>query len=455
MTSDANDPRRVSKPGDQCFVWIWLPEQAEPVVAGTVVRDKGEVERYVFKYGKKYLERPDAISIYDGDLPLGPEVMTPSDGHELALSIRDALPDNWGRRVIVNNLTGRNGDEINPDAYSEMTYMLESGSDRIGALDFQRSRDKYIPREDDEVTLKDLLTFSDLVQAGESPPKELAKAILHGSSIGGARPKALITDKGSSTQQSRKMIAKFSSASDHLAMVKGEFATMRMAANAGLNVASVQIENVSDRDVLLVERFDRYLLPCGKWARKAMVSALTWTQENELTSRHVAYTELAEFIREKFSNPEDNLKELFSRLTFNILCGNTDDHCRNHAAFWNGKSLTLTPAYDIAPQTRANQDARQAIDITPQNNASKLTNALQAAQSFLISETDARTIIDSQVESIVDSWPQVIDEAGMTSNEALFFEHRQILPPYAFEGYGTCPDLRPTAPKSSVEPTPF
>lgn len=109
----------------------------------------------------------------------------------------------------------------------------------------------------------------------------------------------------------------------------------------------------------------------------------------------------------------------------------------------------------ISPQSRGNHDARQAIKITPQNNASKLTNALQAAQSFLISETDARKIIDSQVESIVDSWPQVIDEAGMTSNEARFFEHRQILPPYAFEGYGTCPDLRPTAPKSSVEPTPF
>ncbi|AQT06707.1 phosphatidylinositol kinase (plasmid) [Acetobacter persici] len=453
MNTDSYHSRAVPK--EDCFVWIWLPGETEPVVAGKVQRVKGATERYAFAYRGAYREDQKSISIYDGDLPLRRGVFSPPADHGLASSLRDALPDNWGRRVIVNNLTGDKGRGIKEDAFDEMTFMLESGSDRIGALDFQKSSSEYIHRGNDEVTLQDLLTFADCVQAGKSVPVELDKAILHGSSIGGARPKALISDAGTGTGRPRKMIAKFSATNDPFGMVKGEFATMRMAADAGLNVAPVEIAQTLGRDVLLVERFDRDLLPGGKWARKAMVSALTWTQENELGSRHVAYTELAEFIRERFSNPEGNLREMFSRLTFNILCGNTDDHCRNHAAFWDGRSLTLTPAYDVAPQARGNYEARQAIAITPGNNASTLTNALQAAASFTISETDARKIINDQVEVIAENWPRVSEEAGITPDEALYFENRQILPHYAFDGYGPCPDLRPTNQKNMPAPDPF
>lgn len=137
-------------------------------------------------------------------------------------------------------------------------------------------------------------------------------------------------------------------------MVKAEFATMRLAACAGMSVAPVEIDRVLDRDVLLVERFDRISVETS-WQRRAMVSALTWTQENELAAHHISYQMLAEIIRARFSEPLENLTELFSRLCFNILVGNTDDHARNHAAFWDGKTLNLTPAYDIAPQRREHQ----------------------------------------------------------------------------------------------------
>ncbi|MBV1895581.1 MAG: HipA domain-containing protein [Rhodobacteraceae bacterium] len=48
------------------------------------------------------------------------------------------------------------------------------------------------------------------------------------------------------------------------------------------------------------------------------------------------------------------------RCGLNILVGNADDHARNHAAFWDGDVLALTPAYDIAPQVRAAHEANQA-----------------------------------------------------------------------------------------------
>ena len=174
--------------------------------------------------------------------------------------------------------------------------------------------------------------------------------MIQGSSIGGARPKALIRDQG------KKYVAKFSSSADLYSVVKAEFIALRLAALAGLNVAPVKLVKAANKDVLLIERFDR--LPKGdSWSRKAMVSALTLLGLDGIRARYASYETLAEIIRHRFTDPKDTLKELFSRLVFNVLCGNTDDHARNHAAFWNGKELTLTPAYDICPQGRTGNKA--------------------------------------------------------------------------------------------------
>jgi hypothetical protein len=110
-------------------------------------------------------------------------------------------------------------------------------------------------------------------------------------------------------------------------------------------------------------RFDR--VPKGDgWSRKAMVSALTLFGLDDMMARYASYETFAEIIRHRFTEPKATLTEVFSRLVFNILCGNTDDHARNHAAFWNGKELTLTPAYDICPQGRTGNEASQAMLIS-------------------------------------------------------------------------------------------
>jgi len=419
---------------ESLFVWVWLPGRAEPVVAGQVVRS-AETGALYFGYGRSYRDREDAIALFDMDLPIREGLIEPPTGHDLAPSIRDALPDRWGRRVIVNDLLGSRRDAINEDALGEITFMLHSGSDRIGALDFQTSAERFVPRVSAEATLEELQTFADLIEAGEKVPKALDQVILHGSSIGGARPKALITDKGG--ERPRKLIAKFSATNDVFAMVKGEFAAMRLAKHAGLDVANVEIERVLERDVLLIERFDR--VPVSDqtdWHRRAIVSALTWTQENELAARHIAYTELAEIIRARFRDPTRDLTELFARMCFNILVGNTDDHARNHAAFWDGKILELTPAYDIAPQRRGSAEAGQALNIVPGRNGAQLVTALEAASAFHLSEAEARYIIDGQVSAICAHWSAVCEAAGMLETERRYFAGRQILNPFAFEGYG-------------------
>lgn len=422
------------------FVWIWLPGAIEPVVAGQVLRNEDTGIIY-FGYGRSYRDRSDTIPIFTPALPIKEGLIDPPRGHILAPALRDALPDRWGRRVIVNELLGARRDEINEDAFGEMTFMLHSGSDRIGAIDFQQSAEKFVPRVSAEATLEELQAFSDLIEAGKEVPKALDRVILHGSSIGGARPKALITDTNG--DRPRKLIAKFSATNDVFAMVKGEFATMRLAQHAGLDVAHVEIGKVFDRDVLLVERFDReHAGECDSWYRRQIVSALTWTQENELSARHIAYTELAEIIRARFRNPSRDLPELFARLCFNILVGNTDDHARNHAGFWDGKMLELTPAYDIAPQKRGGAEANQALNIVPGRTAAHLVNAMAAASAFHLSEKEARDIIDRQVTAICEHWREVCEAAGMATTERAYFEGRQIFNSFAFEGFGAVPTLR-------------
>src|SRR3546814_12149439 len=92
-----------------------------------------------------------------------------------------------------------------------------------------------------------------------------------------------------------------------------------------------------------------------------MVSALTMFELDEMMAPYASYETLAEIIRHRFTAPKATLRELFGRMVFNILCGNTDDHARNHAAFWDGKMLELTPAYDICPQSRTGNIASQAM----------------------------------------------------------------------------------------------
>lgn len=319
MTSERSVPR-------QAFVWIWLPTKTQPIVAGRIERDG---DRYLFNYGRSYRDNPDRIPVYLPELPLGSGQIEPEAPLKLANSLRDAAPDAWGRRVIINRLTGLQGADAEMAELDELTIMLQSGSDRIGALDFQKSATDYVPREAGNTSLDELQRSADMVEEGVPLPPALAEVLEHGTAIGGARPKALV-EAGNA-----KYVAKFSSSNDTYSVVKGEFVAMRLAHLCGLTAAPVELTKALNKDVLLIERFDRVRAENG-WTRRALVSALTLLGLDEIMAAHASYQDLAEIVRARFTNPKETLRELFARMTFNILVGNTDDHARNHAAFWDG-----------------------------------------------------------------------------------------------------------------------
>ena len=417
MTSDASRPR-------EAFVWTWLPGRTSPVVAGRVRAQDG---RHAFVYGRSYLAREDAIPIYAPELPLRPGPIAPEPPLDIANALRDATPDAWGRRVIAHRLVGGPGGAPESDDLDELTFMLRSGSDRAGAIDFQASPSAYLPREGGNESLERLMAAAEHVDRGLPLAPGLSEALLHGTPIGGARPKVLIEDGGA------KHIAKFSRPTDAHSVVKAEFIAMRLAGIAGLRAAPVRLVRTMDKDVLLVERFDREPAE-GGWRRRAMVSALTLLGLDERLAAHASYETLADIVRGRFVAPTGTLEELFSRMTFNILVGNTDDHARNHAAFWDGSGLALTPAYDVCPQSRVGREASQGMRIHGRARRSQLSLCLAAAHKFLLSDKRALAIMRRQIAAVARNWDALCDEAALSDADRRLLWRRQFLNDLAFEG---------------------
>lgn len=417
----------ISKTGHaEAFVWIWLPGATIPTVAGRLSRDAAG-DGIAFAYDRGYVARPDAISIYGPELPLRTASGPPRPGLSMAGCLRDAAPDAWGRRTIAHFLSRSGHDAVDPSSLDDLTCLLASGSDRIGALDVQRSSTVYEPRAAEAASPEELLEAFERLDRGLPVPPDLDHALLQGSCVGGARPKAVIQEGDT------KFIAKFSAAGDVLDVVKAEFVAMRLAQAVGLDVAEVRIRRTAGRDVLLVRRFDRALAAEG-WTRTPMVSALTIFGLDEMMARYASYEDLCTAIRHGFEHPTETLRELFGRLVFNVLVGNTDDHARNHAAFWDGGRLKLTPAYDICPQGRSGNEASQAMLIAGEDRRSQLAACRAAAASFLLSTAEADAIMAEQVGIVREAWDEVCTEAGLPAVDRAAMWRRQILNPYAFEG---------------------
>jgi len=158
MTSKANKTEK------EAFVWIWLPGETKPIVAGRLEAEMhGGQGSILFNYGKRYLERINdgnpVMSIYEPELPLQPGMLPLLEGLSMPGCIRDAAPDAWGRRVIINKKLGLKGAGTDTAELDELTYLLESGSDRIGALDFQRSPTEYLPRVANNVDMEELIEY--------------------------------------------------------------------------------------------------------------------------------------------------------------------------------------------------------------------------------------------------------------------------------------------------------
>lgn len=396
----------------EAYVWVWLPRAISPVVCGRLLEENGVIR---FVYGRSYRDRDEAIPLDPHTLRLGSAPVTAPMPARLPGAIADAAPDNWGRRVIEYC--------ANQARLSELDYLLSGGGERIGALHFQRDPHHYQPPSQQPATLSQLAEAATYVETQAPLPEDLRLALEHGTSIGGARPKATIRDENG------YWIAKFSSSQDRFSVVESERATLELARVCGIEVCEHRLEYIGGKPVLLIRRFDRPEQPSGV-TRRLLLSALTLLQLDETEARLASYPDLAEVLRRLSRRPQTDTLELYRRMVFNILIGNGDDHAKNHACFWDGEWLELTPAYDLLPTPRIGQEGRQAMDVGDIGKTSTLSNARSQAGRFGLTTDQADTVIADTRTRMAD-WKAVFQQAGVPPAEIDRLSQTTIMSPVA------------------------
>jgi serine/threonine-protein kinase HipA len=327
----------------ECFVHIALPGDPDFVTAGRfrVDTDRHGVATGRFVYGKSYLARDNAVPVDPIELKLATTTYETRLLKGIFGALRDASPDYWGRCVIDKHAGNAQLGEID--------YLLRSPDDRAGALGFGLGLEPPAPRREFNRTLdlEKLQDFADRIIADDDLPHDLdaqqaQELLLEGTSMGGARPKAVVEDNGA------LWIAKFNRADDKWNHARVERAMLELAGACGIRTAETKLTTIGDRDALLVKRFDRESTKKG-YRRARMLSALTLLRAEDMhTDRSKwSYVLLAEELRRISARPKDDAPELFKRMCFNALISNSDDHpCCNRARSstssahqaWSGES---------------------------------------------------------------------------------------------------------------------
>ena len=398
----------------ECFVYITLPGAREAVTAGRFVleqtRSGDDLGRFV--YGRSYLGNPDAVEIDPIELKLSDQTYETVRMNGVFGALRDAGPDSWGRRVIEKH--------AGIAKLGELDYLLESPDDRAGALGFGEKVTPPAPRRKFNQTL-DLVHLQQTAEAlvldalpSDPGAAQVQDLLLLGTSMGGARPKAVIQDQG------ELWIAKFARPDDRWNYERVEHAMLQLARRCGITTAESRIETVAGKDVLLVKRFDRYSAEQG-YTRSRMISGLTVLRADDSVSNRNrwSYVLLAEEMRRVVDQPRRDTGELFRRIVFNALISNLDDHPRNHALIAPDRKWSLSPAYDLTPAPQISQDHRDlAMACGDQGRFANAANILSQHARFLLEREEAQKIIADMTEQVAGTWYDTVRECGVSVQDA-------------------------------------
>ena len=398
----------------ECYVYITLPGQVSAVTAGRFVLDKNvsgdALGRFV--YGRSYLKNPDAVQFDPVELKLSTRTYETTQLSGVFGALRDSGPDYWGRRVIEKH-AGR-------AQLGELDYLLESPDDRAGALGFGRHQSPPAPlrKFNQAIDLEKLQALAEALVKDEIPNDPQAQQVqdlmLLGTAMGGARPKAVVQDGAG------LWIAKFNREDDRWNNTRVEHAMLRLARECGLATAESRIETVGGKDVLLVKRFDRERTAKG-YTRARMVSGLTLLRADEAPGarQNWSYVILVEALRRVVEDAKSDARELFSRICFNALISNLDDHPRNHAVLAKEKHWRLSPAYDLTPSVPVSTEHRDlAMDCGDSGRYANAKNILSQHARFLLDGDEAQKIVNDMKAQVEATWYEITRASGVSENDA-------------------------------------
>lgn len=392
-----------------------LPRETTSVTAGKFVltNDRRGNPLGQFVYGDKYLSRADALEIDPIELKLAKRTFETVRLGGIFGAIRDAGPDSWGRRIIEKH--------AGKAQLGELDYLLDSPDDRAGALGFGLGKVPPAPKRKFNKTI-DLSRLQQLAEAlirdeidqPDHSAVQVQELMLLGTSMGGARPKAVVEDDVG------LWIAKFSRPDDRWNNPRVEHAMLELARQCGINAARSRIENVAGQDILLVQRFDRERTTRG-YIRARMISGLTLLRAEDSVQRRDrwSYVVMSEELRRVVGEPKRDAAELFRRMCFNALISNLDDHPRNHSLIAIDKEWKLSPAYDLTPSPVISEDRRDlAMTCGDLGRFANRENLLSQCARFLLHREDAEQIISSMQGQIESTWYSVVRACGVSATDA-------------------------------------
>jgi serine/threonine-protein kinase HipA len=329
----------------------------------------------------------------------------------------DGAPDRWGRMLMDRRLERYQRGGLAPkDAYLvESDYLLGvHDSFRVGALRFKLSEEgPFLDNDDDRAAppltrLRELEQASEALEAGTASDTQLDEwlriLIAPGGSLGGARPKASVVDING-----QLMIAKFPSNRDTANVAAWEVVVSTLARASGICVPAARIERFSGKySTFLVNRFDRAV----DGTRTHFASAMTLTGHRD--GEPGSYLELAAVLMTQGANTLADLTELWTRIVFNMMVSNTDDHLRNHGFLLvPGRGWKLAPAYDMNP---APNSPSLTLNVSEHDNARDIDLALSVAPTFRVGHPEAKAIV-AKVKGIVKQWRTIATGVQMPRAE--------------------------------------
>lgn len=218
-------------------------------------------------------------------------------------------------------------------------------------------------------------------------------------------------------------------------LVASEHYAMKIAQWAGLNVAHVELEQISGRDVLIVERFDRRAIRgvTTRIHQEDGCQALGLDPEREKYQRpgqlNPSYEELAKVLTSNAINPAVELRALGESMVLSVAVGNTDGHARNHSFLIEGGVLSFSPIYDLAPTMAFVKAKTMALTVAGENQMAKITRLRLAVemQSWGLTKTEASNVVDDTIGRITDAAARVNTSLAPEKSVETIHDRIQIL----------------------------
>jgi serine/threonine-protein kinase HipA len=399
-----------SEPGtEEVQVHLHEADASEPLLLGTLsARQVRARELFSFTASSEWIAQ-GRFRWLDPDLGqfAGPQYLR-DEKPNFGLFL-DSAPDRWGRlllsrrEALLAREEGRTARRL-----QELDFLLGVfDGTRMGALRFRLATGRNFLDDNAELAAPPMASLRQLEQASLQLEREDAETLpgygrwlklllAPGSSLGGARPKASVTDG-----QGNLWLAKFPSRNDERDMGAWEGIVAGLAQQAGVQMAEFAVSRYGSRGhTFLTRRFDR-----AGAGRIHFASAMTLLGHTDGTSASdgASYLELAEFLMRHGAQSEADLVELWRRIAFHIAVSNCDDHLRNHGFLLTRKGWVLSPAYDLNPDPLANG---LRLNISEQENTLDFGLALEVAPYFRLTPARARKIL-AEIGAAVVGWREL------------------------------------------------